>query len=156
SERIINQTVAHKCDLCEGRRDSPACQAVCPTGAIKLLTTEQLTRQREKRQTQTALNATADRYLLRRNSSLLKNKTTSLAGFLALARLDAEKKPLTERKTSYNEIYHSFTAEQTNKQASRCFSCGSHSICEWTCPLHNRIPHWLKLIKEGKVIEAAQ
>ncbi|VFS29554.1 Glutamate synthase [NADPH] small chain [Serratia liquefaciens] len=24
-----------------------------------------------------------------------------------------------------------------------------HSICEWTCPLHNHIPQWIELVKAG-------
>lgn len=36
--------VAHKCDLCAGKADSPACVAVCPAGALRLYTREALRR----------------------------------------------------------------------------------------------------------------
>lgn len=36
--------VAHKCDLCAGRLDSPACVAVCPASALRVVTSETLAR----------------------------------------------------------------------------------------------------------------
>src|SRR5699024_4863432 len=126
----------------------------CPTGAIKVINAAQLTAQRQQRQQQVAFNTTLDRRLLTPPKALIPRSAT-LATFVAQPRLEAQKKPLTERQTTYQEIYQPFTHQQTNQQAARCFSCGPHAICEWNCPLHNRIPHWLKLIKEGKVIEAA-
>jgi NAD-dependent dihydropyrimidine dehydrogenase PreA subunit len=29
--------------------------------------------------------------------------------------------------------------QNRHREASRCLKCGEHSICEWTCPLHNHI-----------------
>ncbi|MDI8993121.1 hypothetical protein MJI20_30735, partial [Salmonella enterica subsp. enterica serovar Anatum] len=40
------------------------------------------------------------------------------------------------RKTTFEEIYLPFRAAQAEREASRCLTCGEHSICEWTCPLH--------------------
>ncbi|HAS90285.1 MAG TPA: electron transporter HydN [Desulfovibrio sp.] len=34
--------VAHKCDLCSGYRDAPACVSVCPAGALNVFSTEKL------------------------------------------------------------------------------------------------------------------
>lgn len=31
-------------------------------------------------------------------------------------------------------------ARQAQCEASRCLKCGEHSICEWTCLLHNHSP----------------
>ncbi len=45
-------------------------------------------------------------------------------------------------------IHQPFTPQQA-QQAARCLTCGEHSICEWTCPLHNHIPQWIELVKAG-------
>ena len=34
-------------------------------------------------------------------------------------------------------------------------NCGN-PYCEWKCPVHNYIPNWLDLIRDGKIIEAAE
>jgi glutamate synthase (NADPH/NADH) small chain len=75
--------------------------------------------------------------------------------FLNLARRDGDKKPAEIRKTEYREIYAPFDAEQAADQAGRCLSCGN-PYCEWKCPVHNYIPNWLKLVKEGNLFEAAE
>lgn len=156
SEGVFNTIVAHKCDLCDGRRESPACQAACPTGSIKLVSIDKLYEQRMQKQQQTAFSTTQDRAITRKQISPFTSEETPFARLISIPRLDAEKTPLAQRKTTYHEIYRGFTKQQTELQASRCFSCGPNSICEWTCPLHNRIPHWIKLAKEGNIIEAAK
>ncbi|MHB9100011.1 MAG: FAD-dependent oxidoreductase [Sulfuricella sp.] len=75
--------------------------------------------------------------------------------FLNLPRRDGDKKPAEIRKTEYREIYAPFDAEQAADQAGRCLSCGN-PYCEWKCPVHNYIPNWLKLVKEGNLFEAAE
>ncbi|HUX65360.1 FAD-dependent oxidoreductase [Sulfuricella sp.] len=75
--------------------------------------------------------------------------------FLNLARRDGDKKPAEIRKTEYREIYAPFDAVQAAEQAGRCLSCGN-PYCEWKCPVHNYIPNWLKLVKEGNLFEAAE
>lgn len=155
TESVFNNSVAHKCDLCDGRRESPACQAACPTGSIKLVSIDKLYEQRSQKQRQTAFSTTQDRQISRKQVSPFTSEETPFARLISIPRLDAEKIPLEGRKTGYNEIYKGFTKQQTELQASRCFSCGPNSICEWICPLHNQIPKWVKLAKEGKIIEAA-
>lgn len=155
TESVFNKIVAHKCDLCEGRRDSPACEAACPTGSIKLVSLDKLHEQRMQRQRLTAFGTTQDRNIVSKQVSPFTSEETPFAKLISIPRHDAQKKSLQERKGSYTEIYYGFTKEETQLQASRCFSCGPNSVCEWTCPLHNRIPHWIKLAKEGKIIEAA-
>ncbi|MCZ5213661.1 hypothetical protein O5759_26790, partial [Escherichia coli] len=56
-----------------------------------------------------------------------------LAGLALLKAIEA-------RKTGFDEIYLPFRADQAQREASRCLKCGEHSVCEWTCPLHNHIP----------------
>jgi ferredoxin len=71
-------------------------------------------------------------------------------------RQDPDKIDLTLRKTGFKEIYRTFSKSQAESQADRCLKCGEHSVCEWTCPLHNHIPQWIELVKEGRVMEAVE
>ena len=156
TEGMFNQIVAHKCDLCEGRRESPACADACPTGSIKLISLNELNEQRSQRQKLTAFGVTRDRNIVKKQISPFTSEETPFSRLISIPRQDAIKIPIIERVNTYREIYQGFTKNQAELQASRCFSCGPNSICEWNCPLHNRIPHWIKLVKEGKILEAAE
>ncbi|MFQ6371351.1 FAD-dependent oxidoreductase [Shewanella sp. YIC-542] len=74
--------------------------------------------------------------------------------FIEVDRVDPDKQPVALRKAQFIEIYQPFTQAQVNQQADRCLDCGN-PYCEWRCPLHNYIPNWLKLVKEGRIMEAA-
>ena len=58
------------------------------------------------------------------------------------------------RVLGYGEIHGAYTAETTSEQAARCIDCGN-PYCSWGCPLHNHIPRWLELAREGRVEDAA-
>ena len=75
--------------------------------------------------------------------------------FVDVQRIDPDKKPLKIRKVDFIEIYKPFTANQAQMQSGRCLECGN-PYCEWKCPVHNYIPNWLKLVEEGRIIEAAE
>jgi glutamate synthase (NADPH/NADH) small chain len=75
--------------------------------------------------------------------------------FLNVARRDGDKTPADVRKTQFCEIYAAFDATQAEEQAARCLACGN-PYCEWRCPVHNYIPNWLKLVKEGNILEAVE
>lgn len=75
--------------------------------------------------------------------------------FINIARRDGDKKEASARIREFREIYAPFAAEQAKEQAGRCLACGN-PYCEWKCPVHNYIPNWLKLVKEGNLIEAAE
>jgi len=75
--------------------------------------------------------------------------------FLQVDRKDPNKKETAIRIKEYREIYEIFDQNQTSEQADRCLDCGN-PYCEWKCPVHNYIPHWLRLAQEGKIIEAAE
>ena len=75
--------------------------------------------------------------------------------FIQVNRRDGAKKPATERKKEYREIYAGFDQEQAAEQSDRCLACGN-PYCEWKCPVHNYIPDWLKLVNEGKIEQAAE
>ena len=48
-----------------------------------------------------------------------------------------------------------FEQSEVAKQSDRCLDCGN-PYCQWKCPLHNYIPDWLELAKQGRIIEAAE
>ncbi|MEL6301346.1 MAG: FAD-dependent oxidoreductase [Pseudomonadota bacterium] len=75
--------------------------------------------------------------------------------FLEIPRRDPDKEPAESRVHHYNEIYGQFSAEEASDQAGRCLNCGN-PYCEWKCPVHNYIPNWLNLIREGNILEAAE
>lgn len=75
--------------------------------------------------------------------------------FIDVQRQDPKKVPAKIRVAEYKEIYGQFDAQAAAVQADRCLSCGN-PYCSWKCPVHNHIPHWLKLIAEGNLIEAAE
>lgn len=75
--------------------------------------------------------------------------------FMQVDRDEPDKKQATERIREYKEIYEIFDQGKTAEQAERCLDCGN-PYCEWRCPVHNYIPHWLKLAQEGNIIEAAE
>ncbi|MGB0513376.1 MAG: FAD-dependent oxidoreductase, partial [Wenzhouxiangellaceae bacterium] len=55
----------------------------------------------------------------------------------------------------WNEIYGQYQDESAADQAARCINCGN-PYCEWECPVHNFIPDWLRLVKQGRLFEAAE
>lgn len=75
--------------------------------------------------------------------------------FMTLARNPGAKVEAAVRKIEFKEIYTPLTAADAGDQAGRCLSCGN-PYCEWECPVHNYIPNWLKLVKEGRLFEAAE
>jgi len=149
----LNRITAHKCDLCHDRADSPACVTACPTDALKLYQPSDLLQQQAQKQYRSALTANGEQPY---TAAIAQRPTTQLQKLHSVPRVDAKKIEIALRKKAFIEIYQGFTAEQVKSQGDRCLSCGNHSICEWTCPLHNRIPHWIKLAKEGKILEAVE
>ena len=72
-----------------------------------------------------------------------------------MQRNPGEKFPAEARKQQFFEIYKPLAEGEAAEQAGRCLACGN-PYCEWECPVHNYIPNWLKLVKEGKLFEAAE
>lgn len=75
--------------------------------------------------------------------------------FLNLARNPGEKVDAEVRKIDFKEIYQPLGQIDAGEQAGRCLSCGN-PYCEWECPVHNYIPNWLQLVKEGRLFDAAE
>jgi glutamate synthase (NADPH/NADH) small chain len=75
--------------------------------------------------------------------------------FLDLPRRLPHELAIPVRLLGWNEIYGSFEAPQAVEQSARCLDCGN-PYCEWKCPVHNYIPNWLTLVREGRLFEAAE
>jgi glutamate synthase (NADPH/NADH) small chain len=74
--------------------------------------------------------------------------------FLELPRRLPRELPATLRVLGWQEIYGGFSAPEAADQSGRCLDCGN-PYCEWKCPVHNYIPNWLALVREGRLFEAA-
>lgn len=74
--------------------------------------------------------------------------------FVEIPRATPREVPVALRVLGWGEIYGDFDAGQGEQQAGRCIDCGN-PYCEWQCPVHNYVPNWLKLAREGRVFEAA-
>jgi len=74
--------------------------------------------------------------------------------FLKRERSDPDVFPLEIRRKEFREIYKPYEQQEAADQSERCLDCGN-PYCEWKCPVHNYIPNWLKLAKEGRILEAA-
>lgn len=75
--------------------------------------------------------------------------------FLKAPRQMPKELPVAVRVEGWSEIYGSYPAEEAASQSARCLDCGN-PYCEWKCPVHNYIPNWLKLVQEGRIVEAAE
>jgi glutamate synthase (NADPH/NADH) small chain len=75
--------------------------------------------------------------------------------FLDLPRRMPKAVPVELRVVGWQEIYGGFDAGAAGEQAGRCLDCGN-PYCEWKCPVHNYIPNWLALVREGRLFEAAE
>jgi len=74
--------------------------------------------------------------------------------FIEFPRATPREVPVAVRVIGWGEIYGSFDAGEGEQQATRCIDCGN-PYCEWKCPVHNYIPNWLKLVQQGRIVEAA-
>ncbi len=74
--------------------------------------------------------------------------------FLKFHRAPPREVPVQIRVLDYREIYGEFSDGDASDQAARCIDCGN-PYCSWGCPLHNRIPQWLQLVRDGRIEDAA-
>ena len=58
-----------------------------------------------------------------------------------------------ERITNFDEVVFGFDEETAVKEANRCLQC-KKTTCRDGCPIHNDIPAFIKLLREGKPEEA--
>jgi glutamate synthase (NADPH/NADH) small chain len=65
------------------------------------------------------------------------------------------KQKVKERIKNFNEVALGYTEEQARKEAERCLQCPK-PLCVNGCPVDINIPEFIKLIVEGKYLEAAK
>ncbi|MDX1624877.1 MAG: FAD-dependent oxidoreductase [Wenzhouxiangellaceae bacterium] len=75
--------------------------------------------------------------------------------FLETPRREPEETAVRIRVRDWNEIQGGYAAESAADQSARCIDCGN-PYCEWECPVHNYIPDWLRLVRQGRLFEAAE
>jgi glutamate synthase (NADPH/NADH) small chain len=73
-----------------------------------------------------------------------------------IPRREEKKRPVAERIRDKDEIYIKFTEAEVIEQASRCIECKVPKCMNDGCPLHNRIPDWLRLVAAGDFAAAAR
>ena len=146
------KATAHKCDLCVQRPQGPACIENCPADVLTLATPGVLDNLAKSRRQRTAR---LEAQPWHSEAAQRQTPPTKLQQMQALVpRGEPDKLSPEARACHFNEIYLPFRAEQAHREASRCLKCGEHSICEWTCPLHNHIPQWIERVKEGDITGA--
>ena len=74
-------------------------------------------------------------------------------GFLEFTRELPSKRPVPERKGDYKEFISAYSAQDLNRQASRCMNCGI-PFCHSGCPLGNVIPEFNDAVYRGQWQEA--
>ena len=80
--------------------------------------------------------------------------TDKLFQFLDLPRRPPRAVPVAVRVLGYGEIAGTFAPAEAAAQAGRCIDCGN-PYCAHACPVHNHIPQWLDLVREGRILDAA-
>ncbi len=145
---------AQKCDLCQDREAGPACVENCPAQALTLADDETLTGLAKQRRLRSACQEVQP--WQRGTPPCSQSNAGAKARQMAMTppRGEPDKLAAEVRKSHFEEIYQPFTPTQAQQQAARCLTCGEHSICEWTCPLHNHIPQWVELVKAGDIAAA--
>ncbi len=78
---------------------------------------------------------------------------TKASGFMAIARLDAPKRPIAERLLDSREYILPRQPAESVAQASRCMNCGI-PFCHQGCPLGNVIPDFQEHVSLGRWREA--
>jgi len=73
---------------------------------------------------------------------------------LNLHRIDMHRQDPKERIKNFNEVALGYTAEMAIAEAERCLQC-KKPVCINGCPAEVKIPEFIKLITEGKFVEAS-
>ncbi|WP_414147936.1 FAD-dependent oxidoreductase [Erwinia sp. BNK-24-b] len=139
--------VMMKCDLCQQtEKGVPACVSSCPTQALQLMDEKALTQLRHFRQGASVEGIKKPALVSGRAVKVLDKPS----------RMGARKRAAEERKKDFDEIYHNLSERQAAYETDRCLYCAQKAWCNWTCPLHNAIPDFIRLAGEGRLIEAAE
>lgn len=84
----------------------------------------------------------------------MKEVRIPLFQFIEQVRQPPEVQTVEQRIRHFASIYSRYSDDQATGQSLRCIDCGN-PYCQWKCPVHNRIPQWLRLVGEGRIMEAA-
>lgn len=84
-----------------------------------------------------------------------QRKTAADAHSSCSAAKGADKISASEQKTRFGEICCGLDQQQAAYESDRCVYCAEKAHCNWHCPLCNAIPDYVRLVQEGKIIEAA-
>ncbi len=71
----------------------------------------------------------------------------------AIPRQKTAELPVAERITNFEEVVAGYSEEQALAEANRCLQC-KKPACRDGCPIHNNIPKFIALLREGKTEEA--
>ena len=83
--------------------------------------------------------------------------------FREIPRQIQKKRPAEERIKDFQPVYIEFNDEEAKQQAKRCITCpidilrgldSEFSFCRTGCPLNNKIPQWIKAVREGNIKKA--
>ena len=139
--------LAQKCDLCSQHPSGQqACVASCPTQALRLMDEAGIAALRKERQVRSALGQPMASARGARRKAILDKAP----------RIGAKKVAADARRQHFGEIYQPLAACDAEYESERCLYCSQKAWCNWTCPLHNHIPDFIRLVNEGKIIEAAE
>ena len=72
---------------------------------------------------------------------------------MAIPRQQPKELPPAERITNFNEVTSGFDENTAMLEADRCLQCKKPK-CRDGCPIHNDIPRFIDLIRQGRVEEA--
>jgi glutamate synthase (NADPH/NADH) small chain len=73
---------------------------------------------------------------------------------LAITRQKARELSAAERITNFDEVVFGYDDETAIKEANRCLQCKKPTCRDQGCPIHNDIPKFIGLLREGKTEEA--
>jgi len=72
---------------------------------------------------------------------------------MAIPRQHPKEMSPAERITNFNEVVSGFDHDTAIREAERCLNCKKPK-CRDGCPIHNDIPRFISLLREGKIEEA--
>ena len=150
----VEAATAQKCDLCLDRPQGPACVENCPADALSRVTPDSLNQLARTRRLRTARHEAQPWQTRAGISPVGISKREQMSALPP--RGEPDKLSPAARANNFAEIYLPFRPEQAHREAERCLKCGEHSVCEWTCPLHNPIPQWVELVLAGNIDAAVE
>ncbi len=73
---------------------------------------------------------------------------------MAIPRQYSREIPASERISNFDEVVFGYDEETAIKEANRCLQCKKPTCKDKGCPIHNDIPKFIGLLREGKTEEA--